>query len=370
MAQAAMSEPVLSQPIQDPFGDYPPLRSEPPTYDQDRMAQSQDLADRPISVLNRPVRHRNETPNQTYLPSNRSVETYSDPETEEPIYESEPHVMFRDDSDYTPSSGDRFTEPSSERFYEYQETQDGLDANLDQMEELPGLSDQGDQEKSNAAADDAAGQAPVKRSCDEFRSRLLNNPITGIALDMSPPPSEQKKESAFVSRTWTDRGGNVLATGAMTKLSRGYVVLDSGQKISRARLSDADVLAISEFWQIPEECSLGNKTFAARCWIPQTVTWKASSLCHKPLYFENIQLERYGHSHGPFLQPIQSTGHFFVSLLFLPYQAGIHPANECQYALGYYRPGDCAPWLKDPVPISLEGIKLQTLTALGLAYLP
>lgn len=378
VAPAALSEPVLTEPdpIQDPFGDYPPLRSEAPSFDQDRLARAQDRSEQPISVLSRSVRHRIVSPNQTFLPSNRSDETYSEPDNGAPTYESESHVMFRDNSDLDDSNANRFSEPPAEPIYEFApDSQDALDANLDQLEELPGSPGSGNSLRENQIgstqeAADELSRPTVKRSCDEYRSRLLNNPITDIALDMSPPRSDQKQSPAAFSRTWTDRGGNILATGTMTELSRGYVILDTGQKIARARLSDADILAISDYWQIPEECSLGNQMFAGRCWVPQTVTWKASSLCHKPLYFEDVQLERYGHSHGPFLQPIYSTGHFFVSLAFLPYQMGIHPANECQYALGFYRPGDCAPWLKDPVPISLEGIKLETLTAVGLAYVP
>jgi hypothetical protein len=371
VAQATMSEPVLSEPLQDPFGDYRPLRADPTSsYQSQRMARVQDNNQQPISVLNRPVRHRNDSPNRAYLPSNRSVESYSEPDPGEPAHESEPHVLYRDDSGLTDSNEYDYSQPENEPFYEFApDGQDALDANLDQLEELPSGSGEDDQ-KSKQGGNGDTPLSPVKRSCDEFRSRLLNNPITDISLDMSPPRNEQKKPVPMPSRTWTDRGGNILATGSMTMLSRGYVVLDTGQKISRARLSDADVLAITENWQIPEECSLGNEIFANRCWIPQTVTWKASALCHKTLFFENVQLERYGHSHGPFLQPIASTGHFFASLFFLPYQSGIHPANECQYALGYYRPGDCAPWLKDPVPISLEGAKLQTLTMLGFAYIP
>ncbi len=86
--------------------------------------------------------------------------------------------------------------------------------------------------------------------------------------------------------------------------------------------------------------------------------------------FEDIQLERYGHSHGPFSQPVHSTLHFFSSLVMWPYQTAIHPPNECQYALGFYRPGNCAPWLKDPVPISLRGIARQTVLGAGIAVLP
>ena len=89
------------------------------------------------------------------------------------------------------------------------------------------------------------------------------------------------------------------------------------------------------------------------------MTWKASNLCHKPLYFEEVNLERYGHTAGPILQPIVSSAHFFANIAVLPYKKGIHPPNECQYALGYYRPGNCAPWIVPPVPLSLRGAARQ-----------
>ena len=74
------------------------------------------------------------------------------------------------------------------------------------------------------------------------------------------------------------------------------------------------------------------------------MTWKASNLCHKPLYFEEVNLERYGHTAGPVLQPLVSSAHFFGNIIVLPYKMGVHGPTECQYSLGYYRPGNCAPW--------------------------
>ena len=76
--------------------------------------------------------------------------------------------------------------------------------------------------------------------------------------------------------------------------------------------------------------------------------WKASALCHKPLYFEDEALERYGHSWGPCLDPLVSGAHFFCKLPVLPYCMGVHPPNECMYALGHYRPGNCAPYMMRP----------------------
>ena len=34
---------------------------------------------------------------------------------------------------------------------------------------------------------------------------------------------------------------------------------------------------------------------------------------------------------------------------------GLEPPNECIYTLGYYRPGDCAPYMIDPLPLSVRG---------------
>ncbi len=227
-----------------------------------------------------------------------------------------------------------------------------------------------DDEATNDDNEKTKKSTPLNKPCEEFRNELLDNPIRNIALDMSAPPSDVKSEYNAISRSWTDRSGNVVATGAMADLRRGYVILDNGQKIAFARLSDADLAAVADFWKIPSACSVGNRGSAYRSWNPQTFSWTASSLCHKPLYFENIQLERYGHSHGPFIQPVQSVAHFFVSLATLPYQTSIHPANECEYALGLYRPGDCAPWLKDPFPISLDGLRRQSLITTGLILIP
>ena len=93
---------------------------------------------------------------------------------------------------------------------------------------------------------------------------------------------------------------------------------------------------------LPHDCPLGNATFQPRAFVPITFSWTASSLCHKPLYFDDVQLERYGHMYGPWVQPIISGGRFFVNILLLPYEMGLEPPHECIYTLGYYRPGDCA----------------------------
>ena len=71
--------------------------------------------------------------------------------------------------------------------------------------------------------------------------------------------------------------------------------------------------------------------------------------------------------HAALVQPVLSGAHFFTSIAFLPYKMGINPPHECQYALGYYRPGNCAPWLVPPVPLSLRGAAVQAGAVAGVS---
>jgi len=121
--------------------------------------------------------------------------------------------------------------------------------------------------------------------------------------------------------------------------------------------------------EFPAECGLGNEAFDPRQWSMTTYTWKATGLCHKPLYFEDVQLERYGNTFSPLLQPAISGAHFFASSVILPYKMGLEAPLECVYPLGTYRPGSCAPFYIGPLPISARGALYQTGTVLGLVFL-
>jgi hypothetical protein len=45
----------------------------------------------------------------------------------------------------------------------------------------------------------------------------------------------------------------------------------------------------------------------------------------------------------------------------------VHPPNECMYALGHYRPGNCAPYMISPMPISARGAIFQAGAVVGAA---
>jgi hypothetical protein len=119
---------------------------------------------------------------------------------------------------------------------------------------------------------------------------------------------------------------------------------------------------------IPFECEVGgDQPYQARDWPETIFTWKASGVCHKPLYFEEEALERYGHEKGPLIQPVYSGARFFATLPILPYKMGLTPPTECIYALGYYRPGSCAPYMIEPLPLSLRAALFEAAAVVGAA---
>ena len=212
------------------------------------------------------------------------------------------------------------------------------------------------------------------QNCIHARERVRRNSIRDISLNITPQltiaqldigdeevdyATELQKELARVpARDWRNRAGQEVATGRLIDFRNGRVIVKDADgntvKLPFAELSDDDMCFVVSWWSIPAECSLGDEEYATRVWTGSTLAWKASAICHKPLYFEEVQLERYGHSAGPIIQPALSGAHFFLNIAALPYKMGINPPNECRYPLGYYRPGNCAPWLIPPIPLSVR----------------
>ncbi len=256
-------------------------------------------------------------------------------------------------------------------------------------------SDRAADEKSRAEAetprqpfgqkDDETASGSVGLSCEDFRQRIARQSIKDVSLDISPPfrpdiiaedeyaKLKAKFDEKQETRQWRSIDGVPLASGRLVDLAYEKAIIQTEygatEELSINRLSEADLVYIAENWGLPTECLIEQVAYQPRAWTRTLMTWKASNLCHKPLYFEEVNLERYGHTAGPFLQPVVSSAHFFVNIAVMPYKMGIHPPSECQYALGYYRPGNCAPWIVPPVPISLRGGLTQAAAMTGAFWL-
>jgi hypothetical protein len=92
------------------------------------------------------------------------------------------------------------------------------------------------------------------------------------------------------------------------------------------------------------------------------------TICYRPLYFEDIRLERYGHDVGC-LQTGLSGVRFFSQIAALPYKMTVHPPRSCQCSNGFGRPGDC------PLPgyghreFRLDASLVEAAAVAGVVYI-
>ena len=191
------------------------------------------------------------------------------------------------------------------------------------------------------------------QNCREALDKWQRDALAKISLDITPSFNPDERDPDRVINEEADRDRTLAkapsAPGAIARaacwapaVSRhpawGFaMILDNNNQIITFRfdeLCDDDLCFIALWWGVPTECTLGDEPYLARYWQPTTMTWKASGLCHKPLYFEEMQLERYGHMTGPLLEPVVSGAALLSrNLATLPDQAGINPPGSANMLL-------------------------------------
>jgi hypothetical protein len=90
--------------------------------------------------------------------------------------------------------------------------------------------------------------------------------------------------------------------------------------------------------------------------------------CHRPLYFEQVNVERYG-THRPILQPAFSAIQFFAGIPTLPYKMTIQHPNICYYYDHPFEAGRPAPWERQLPPLNGKAGLVQAGVVLGLIFL-
>ena len=127
--------------------------------------------------------------------------------------------------------------------------------------------------------------------------------------------------------------------------------------------------------KLPSEYSLTSahggdaSPYSGRLMPDMVFQWEPSNLFSNPLYFQDVQLERYGHTHHPIVQPFASVGLFGAQFLGLPYQMTLHPFRKHEYVLGYYRPGDPAPRVYYQIPLNAKAAAVQAAVTTGAVFL-
>ncbi len=97
--------------------------------------------------------------------------------------------------------------------------------------------------------------------------------------------------------------------------------------------------------------------------------WVAPEIWHKSLYFDDVQLERYGQTRAPRLQPLLSGAHFFGTLSIMPYKMGLNHPFEMTSNLGYYRPGSPTPCVGRRLPWEWDAALMQAGAWVGGVFI-
>lgn len=105
-------------------------------------------------------------------------------------------------------------------------------------------------------------------------------------------------------------------------------------------------------------------------WMAFEHHWSATCMRHRPLYFEEVNAERYGYTPSYLFQPVISAGRFFATIPALPYKMAIDHPRECKYTLGHYRPGSCNPWRRHQLPrkLSASAVEVGFIAAMILIF--
>lgn len=110
------------------------------------------------------------------------------------------------------------------------------------------------------------------------------------------------------------------------------------------------------------------EVFDGRLAAQKCVYWAPSDICHYPLRFEEAMLERHGHVRLGYLQPIVSGVRFFTTIPMIPYLNTLQPRHQPVYALGNYRPGSCAPMLRDTIPYDKHAAVVEAMAVAGFFW--
>ncbi len=107
------------------------------------------------------------------------------------------------------------------------------------------------------------------------------------------------------------------------------------------------------------------EVYAGRKWPLQVTATVPNVVCYRPLYFEELNAERYGWDACLF-QPFISVGKFYLDTLMLPYNMGVLSPCDCECNAGYYLPGTPVPYMIYVPPLSVKGILYES-AAIGFA---
>lgn len=193
--------------------------------------------------------------------------------------------------------------------------------------------------KETAAAEQVRDKGGIESSSEANAS-----PLVGQESDPIPPTIQRSKEPLRVTALKTpDTSISGIGTGS------------TPEDATEGRLPRAMPLPYGPDREAVAGGDLG--------WSLKYKYWVAPAYCHQPTYYEDVMLEHHGHERCPPLQPLMSGARFYSGLFFTPYLAYLRPPLVDIPNTGNYRPGACAPALRQRAPYDPGAVKAQAAAA-------
>lgn len=121
--------------------------------------------------------------------------------------------------------------------------------------------------------------------------------------------------------------------------------------------------------EFPLPCAV-NQAYEVRAFPHQTEFTVPEYTCYGRLYFEQLNMERYGWDLGA-LSLLLSPAIFYADVATLPYHLATDPCRKCECSAGYCLPGDPVPLLLYLPEFSATGVAAEAATvAVLLAIFP
>lgn len=115
----------------------------------------------------------------------------------------------------------------------------------------------------------------------------------------------------------------------------------------------------------PNDPIISTEAYQGRNFFPTRCEVAPYYVCHGRLYFQQINLERYGWGFGVF-GPGLSGLKFLYDFVTLPYHVATEPCRRFEYNTGWCLPGDPVPLLLYPLHVSPTGFIAEVGTIIGL----
>lgn len=216
--------------------------------------------------------------------------------------------------------------------------------------------------KSVESLANSSGPPPLPTRPADFNRPAALGPASGAEL--TPPSAESKKAAEGAGESAAKKPQRKSYLPEQKPISQISIDVTSKSKSGSSLRPESVVGTATE--ELP--AVMGATAAEMHLGWVATAHRTGDRFGYKPLYFEEVNLERYGRSAGIW-QPAISTTRFFGTVPLLPYKMAVHSPHQVYYWDWPYAAGNSAPCVKETFPFQPRAALVEAGILTGGAFL-